>query len=446
MTQMPRVTRRRALKLGAAAVALPLVHIRTAGAAGKLSVGLWDHWVPAGNEAMKRQVEAWGEKNKVEVKLDFINTLGQKHLITSAAEAQAKSGHDVLTFIQWDALNHSRLLEPMDDVVGRLTAKYGTVNEICGWLGKVDGHWRAVPSSSGSQNKGPCGRISLLKQHAGLDVQAMYPVKDVQTELANQWTMEAHVKAAESCHKAGVPFAIGLGTTGDSVDTAGAIFAAFGAELMNAKGEITADSDAVRQALEYGHRLAKVLPADAVSYDDASNNKALISGKSALIWNPPSAWAVAKRDAPEVAADCWTFPTPSGPKGRFMPYVPFYWGVWQFAQNKTAGKELIEFLSEREQAEARTSVVLGYDLPPFAKMTDFKVWDEVGPPAGTVYNYPTRAVHGAKPHIACYPAPPEMAVQIYNRGIMPTMFAKMHTGTSINDTIKWARNEMEGFR
>ena len=41
-----RVTRRSALKLGAAAAALPLVHIRTAGAAGKLSLALWEHTSP----------------------------------------------------------------------------------------------------------------------------------------------------------------------------------------------------------------------------------------------------------------------------------------------------------------------------------------------------------------------------------------------------------------
>jgi ABC-type glycerol-3-phosphate transport system substrate-binding protein len=446
MTSKRSVSRRQALKVGAAAAALPLVHIRSAGAAGKLSVGVWDHWVPAGNDIMKKQVAEWGEKNKVDVKLDLINTLGNKHLLTSAAEAQAKTGHDVLVFIQWDVHNHARLLEPMDDVVGRLEAKYGKANDICGWLGKVDGQWRAVPSSTGSQNKGPCGRISLLKQHAGLDIKAMYPTQNVQTELANQWTMEAHVKAAEACAKAGVPFAIGTGTTGDSVDTAGSIFASFGAELVNAKGEVKVDSDAVRQALEYGQRLVKALPADAASFDDASNNKALIAGKSALIWNPPSAWAVAKRDAPEVAADCWTFPSPAGPKGRFMPYVPFYWGVWSFSQNKKAGKDFIEWLSEREQPDPRVTASLGYDLPPWQNMTDLKVWDEVGPPTGTVFNYPTRQVHGAKPHIACFPAPPDTAIQIYNRGIMPTMFAKLASGTSINDTIKWAKNELEGLR
>ena len=46
MTTSRHVSRRNALQLGAAAAALPLVHIRTAGAAGKLTLGFWDHWVP----------------------------------------------------------------------------------------------------------------------------------------------------------------------------------------------------------------------------------------------------------------------------------------------------------------------------------------------------------------------------------------------------------------
>ena len=45
-----RMTRRSAMQLAAAAITLPLVHIRTAGAAGKLSISLWDHWVPGGTK------------------------------------------------------------------------------------------------------------------------------------------------------------------------------------------------------------------------------------------------------------------------------------------------------------------------------------------------------------------------------------------------------------
>ena len=58
-----------ALQLGAATAALPLVHIRTAGAAGKVSIGFWDHWVPGGNAFMQKQVDTWAERNKVEVRL-----------------------------------------------------------------------------------------------------------------------------------------------------------------------------------------------------------------------------------------------------------------------------------------------------------------------------------------------------------------------------------------
>ena len=98
MRQEGRVSRRSALKLGAAAAALPLVHIRTAGAAGKLAVGFWDHWVPAGNDIMQKQVDAWAAQNKVEVTVDFITGNGNKLLMTGAAEAQAKTGHDISSF------------------------------------------------------------------------------------------------------------------------------------------------------------------------------------------------------------------------------------------------------------------------------------------------------------------------------------------------------------
>jgi ABC-type glycerol-3-phosphate transport system substrate-binding protein len=253
------------------------------------------------------------------------------------------------------------------------------------------------------------------------------------------------LKAAEACKKANMTFGLGLGTTADSVDTTGSMFAAFGAELISAKGDVNVHTDPVREVLEYAQQLVKHLPDNAVSYDDASNNRALISGQSALIWNPPSAWAVAKRDAPNVAADSWTFPGPKGPKGRFVPLGAFSWGIWNFSPNKTAAKELIEFLSQRENVEARCVATQGYDVPPFASMTDFKIWEEVGPPKGTVYHYPIRKSHHQENSIAMAPAPAEIAVQAYNRGTLPTMLAKLQSGLSIKQVQDWAQDELEGF-
>ncbi|MDQ2804698.1 MAG: extracellular solute-binding protein [Pseudomonadota bacterium] len=440
------ITRRNALKTGAAASALPLVHIRSAGAAGKVSIGFWDHWVPDGNAIMQKQCNAWAEKNKVELRTDFITSNGMKLSMTGAAESQAKTGHDALTFFNWDVHNYADALEPIDDVVGRLTAKYGAVNESCSYLAKVKGHWVAVPTSSGTQTKPPCARISWFKQH-GLDLQAMYPAKPGHTALQDGWTWDAFLKYAELAQKDDLTFGLGMGSGGntDATDLHGALFKAFGATLIDGEGNAQLQSEAVHQVLEFAQKLVQFYPANAVSYDDASNNRALISGKTALICNPPSAWAVARRDARPVAADCWTFSAPKGPKGRFMPTLSYFWGVYSFSKNKTPAKELIEYLMQREQVEARCNVVEGYDLPPYAGMLDFKVWENVEPPLGTVYNYPIRPWHDAQPSLTAAEASPDVAVQIYNRAIHNQMLARLRQGQTIPQVISWTQNELEGF-
>ena len=445
MTTSRHVSRRSAFKLGAAAAALPLVHIRTAGAAGKLTLGFWDHWIPKANDTMNKQVNAWAEKNKVEVTIDYITSNGFKIQVTQAAEAQAGTGHDTLPFYNWEVQTYADKLEPVDDVIQNLSGQFGKYSPIHEYLAKTTGHWAAVPSSTGTLNLTCCGRISMLKQFAGIDILAMYPAGKSDPKAAEGWNYDAFLKAAEACSKAGYPFGLGLGQTGDSVNNTGIMYAAFGAELVNAKGEITVDSPTVHALLDYTRKLAAFLPQDTVSYDDASNNRALISGKSALILNPPSAWAVAKRDAPQVASDCWHFPAPVGPKGRYIPYNYCFYGAWSFGKNKSAAKELITYLQERKQVEEREFASEGYDLPPLLSMNDFQVWSDVEPPKGTVYNYPIRPWHNALESITGYPAPPEVAAQMYARAIHPTMLAKVYSGQSNKEVVAWAKNELEGF-
>jgi ABC-type glycerol-3-phosphate transport system substrate-binding protein len=446
MQTTKRVSRRNALKLGAAATALPLVHIRTAGAAGKLKMALWDHWVPTGDAAMKKLVEEWAAKNKVDVELDFLTSIGSKINITMAAEAQAKTGHDVYAFDSWTVQQYGDSLDPMDDVMKRLIAKYGKLGHAYEYLGVADGHWLAVPVGWGSAPLTSCARISMLKKFANIDVQAWYPAHPSTPEAAADWTYDTQLKLAEASFKAGFPIGFGCGSNStDANQTWGATFGAFGADLVDGKNNIVVESDNVMQVMEYISKMIKFMPSDAVSWDDASNNRALISGKAAYIWNPPSAWAVAKRDAPDVAADCWTFPNPRGAKGRLVPHRPYFWGVWSFAQNKGAAKDIIEWLSQREQVEALSMAVVGYDIPPFESMSDLPVWSDIEPPKGTIYNYPVRPWHDASYYIPGSSAPPDVAVQIWNRNIPPGMVARLMSGQSIKQSVAWAKNELEGF-
>lgn len=441
---MGQLTRRRILQTSAASAAalVSAPYVRGAHAAGSISVGFWDHWVPGANKATEEIVKAWGEKEKVEVKADFITSQGNKNLLTIAAEAQAKSGHDVFSFPTWYIHEHAPMLEPVDDVMADLIKQNGAVNGTVDYLGKVKGKWMAVPATPGSQIKGPCSRIDLMKQHAGIDVVAMYPAG--QAPKAENWNMDTFLKAAEACHKAGFPFGIGLGQTTDSVDTAGAVFQSFGAALVDKDGKLTVKSDAVRQAMEWYARLARVLPPDAPAWDDASNNKWLVSGRGALICNPPSAWAVAKRDAPDIARQCWTHGMPAGPKGRFAPYLPYLWGIWSFSKNKTAAKSLLRALSTHEAIARMVQVSSGYDLPAYEGLTTLKTWADEEPPKGTLYHYPNPHNHQTL-SIAAAPAPPEIANQIYNQAVMTKMVARHLGGEKLEATLAWAESEVEGF-
>ena len=440
--------RRRFLKTTAAASATAVFapYIRTSHAAGTLSVGFWDHWVPGANDTLTKLCKDWAAKEKVDIKIDYITSQGQKNVLTIVAESQAKSGHDILQFPAWNTSDQANNLVPVDDLMAVAEKANGKAPAVVEFLGKQNGHWLAVPATTGSQVKGPCGRIDLLQKFAGLDVVKMYPGPGGKPDkaLQDQWTWDAFLVVAEKCFKGGNPVGVGFGQTSDSVDWVGALFHAYGAQLVDTKGNITVKSDAVKQVLEYCQKLVKVLPPDVFAWDDASNNKYLIAGQGSLIMNPPSAWAVAKRDNIKVAEQCWTFPSPKGPKGRYAPGLPFFWGIWKWSKNIAASKSLLAHLSQRSSIEQLVAASGGYDLPGFSNLRDFKTWSEVGPPKGTLYNYPPRADQIVD--IAGAPAPVKIANQIYNQATMTKMVAKCtQGGESIDKAIGWAASELEGF-
>jgi ABC-type glycerol-3-phosphate transport system substrate-binding protein len=417
-------------------------YIRTAYAAGKVSMGFWDHWVPGANKTCTDLVNEWGAKEKVEVSIDYITSQGNKNLVTIAAEAQAQSGHDILAMPTWWPQANSDLLEPVNDIMDPIIKQNGEVNGTVKYLGQASGKWLGVPATIGSQIKGPCSRIDLMKKLANIDVQAMYPAGS--PPKADNWTTDTFLKAAEDCFKGGYPFGIGLGETSDSVDSAGAFFQAFGAQLVNAKGDLTVKTDEVRQALEFYKKLISLLPPDVAAWDDASNNKWLVAGKGAMIMNPPSAWAVAKRDAPQIAEQLWTHGFPVGPKGRYAPYLPFFWNIWSFSKNKEAAKSLLTHLSQPDSIARLVAASGGYDLPAYEKMTTLKTWAEEGPPKGTIFHYPD-PYHQEVLSIAASPAPPKIAQQIYAQATMTKMCLKYSQGQKMEDTLAWAEGECEGF-
>jgi hypothetical protein len=144
-----------------------------------------------------------------------------------------------------------------------------------------------------------------------------------------------------------------------------------------------------------------------------------IASKGALIRNPPSARAVAKRDAPQVAEGCWTF-------------------------RDSRGAELL-YLSQRKAVESMAYALADYDIRASPSCNDLKIWDTVAPPKGTIYNYPIRPWHDAEYYITGSSGPPESSVRVWNRGVIPGMVSRLVAGQAIKESMHWAKGELEGF-
>lgn len=466
MIRTLRTTRRQLLKTAAfagAATAAALTSppfIRDSRAAGKLSIYVWDHWTGEPSNAVQRKmIEEWGAKNKVDVTVDFITSIGFKIELTGTAEARAKTGHDIGMMPQWYTYINRASLEPIDDIVEENKKLYGPLLPIAEYLTRIDGHYLSVQAPTGGQSFPSVSRIDLFKEHCGLDVVKMYPTdaRNRDKKALEAWNWSKFLGYAEKLQKAGFPAGQPIGMSSDSPVWLGPLFASFGAYLVNAKGDTTVDTPEVREAMEYIKRLTQFFPKEVYAWDDAGNNKHMLSGQGGWIQNPPSAWAVGvgrpalgdlppvKGAAPEFAGKVWHHDSPRGPKGRFRGGLVYAWGLWNFSQNKSAAKDLMRYMTKKAQIARLAPVGRGYDLPMHKGLFDFPVWDHEGPPTGTLYNYPIRG--DEQLIVSGMPAPHRIAAPMYVQATLPQMIARYTTGqNTLDDAIHWAEQEIEGFK
>ena len=341
------------------------------------------------------------------------------------------------------AAEHARNLEPVDDVMAELIKQNGNVNATVEYLGKIKGSWVAVPATVGSQIKGPCSRIDLMKQHAGIDVQAMYPAGAAAN--ADGWTLDVFLKAAEACHKAGYPFGIGLGTTADNVDTAGRIFHSYGAVLVDANEKITGQvrprSPGARLLQEagaipaarcagLGRRLQQQVAGRRQGCPDHEPAERLGGGQARCASGCRA--AVDPRHAGRA----------QGPLRAVRALLLGRPGA--SARTSRRPRACLRTSRNGPAAEKMVAASGGYDIPSFEKLQDFKTWEEEGPPKGTLYHYPNRHNHQIL-SVAAAPAPPKIAVQIYVQGLMTKMAVRHFQGEAMEKTLAWAEGELEGF-
>ena len=235
MIRNQRTTRRQLLKTAAltgAATAAALTappFLRTSRAAGKLTVALWDHWVPASNDAQKKLMMDWAAKNSVDLTVDFVTSQGNSNTLMATAESRAKEGHDIFMLPQQYPSILRDALEPLDDIAAELQKAYGKYSLVAEYSCKIKGVWRAVPAATGSHSSPMVSRLDYFQQFCGVDLKKIFPpdVKLRNKKLVDAWNYYNFLVYAEKLYKAVKPFGNPIGQTSDTNSWLGPLFKSF---------------------------------------------------------------------------------------------------------------------------------------------------------------------------------------------------------------------------
>ena len=122
----------------------------------------------------------------------------------------------------------------------------------------------------------------------------------------------------------------------------------YGANWMDADGNITVDSEAFRTALEMAKLLydAGATPQDSTSYEYAEANAAYTVGQVASMVQ----WNAAATDLTDAQPTTIAVAPPSGPEGRFTHIHGLGLGLNAAAENKDGAKAFLTWLSTEQAA------------------------------------------------------------------------------------------------
>ncbi|MEW2352448.1 extracellular solute-binding protein [Spirillospora sp. NPDC029432] len=394
---------------------------------GSLSVLMWSHFVPRHDKWFDKFAADWGKRVGVTVRVDHINTVDVPR--RAASEIQAGKGHDLIQHIAPFSQYEPSVLD-MSDVVQEANRRWGQQLELCrkssynpntkrfycytpGWSPDPGDYRRSMWQKVGLPN-GPGSWDELLRG------------------------------ASEIKRTTGVPCGIGLSPETDSNMAARALLWSYGAAEQDADERVTINSDAAVAAVEFMTRLFKEAETEEVfSWVPASNNQALIAGKSSYILNSISAWRTAMGTNRQIGDDIFFTPALRGPRAALAAqHVIQQWIVPKHAGNPDAAKEFLLHYTANFPAVTFHSEL--YDLPG---------WPSLVPQLnGWLDNDP----YGAKPANKLsllknatswsanigYPGPSNPAIgEIFSTNVLPTMFGRAARGQV---TAKQAVAEAEG--
>jgi multiple sugar transport system substrate-binding protein len=377
------------------------------------------NYVPPSDVELKKQADAFGKKANVEIRIDSLQSV--KMPTKLAAEAQSKGGHDMVivdTHLPWF---HAPNLVDMSDICNDLEKRHGEWYGFARETAFVRDHWATVPyfyiSWPSSYRK------SLFEQ-------VNEPPPDTYEDL-----LRAGRKLKQIGHPTGIP----ISQTTDAYSSLQSVLWSFGGKELENDGKTPAiRSEATAASIEYIKALYKdTMTSEVLSWDNAGNNRFMISGKGSWIHNPPSHYIVAKNRKMPVAKDIYLALPLAGPGGRHTVTIPRSVGIWKWSQDVALCKDFVRFLYEDKNYVDFLVAGNNYNHAIFQDMENHEVWD-IDP------KYKPFKTIGRYSHLYGWPAPPSDKILVLTYSYtLPNMYAKAVTGTPTAEVMQWAEDRIK---
>ena len=379
------------------------------------------NFIPAGDTLFIAQAEEFGKQMGVEVQVERI---GENDVTTrSTAAIVAKSGPDIIMLQNnFPHLLANGLADVSDiaETLGKEQGGYWDLSRANAYVGK---QWLAVPYGvlSNTMNY----REDWLKE-AGF---SKFP--DTYEELR-----EVGKKLKSMGHPVGQCF-------GHSVNDPNSwcypfVWAYGGYEVEKDGKKVALDKKGTLEAIKLNTAMWKdCFDEGGLSWDDSSNNRAFLAGSISITNNGASIYFVGKEKFPDVANAMNHAPNPRGPAGRFYHMATHSSAVMNYSKNQKLAKEFIRWYMDKKQYDPWFVAMSSYMIPPTKVWFDHPAWTK--DPKLT----PFRDTIKDARHLGYAGPPSAKASEALAKYIMVDMFAKAIQGTSPEESLKGATEELK---
>jgi multiple sugar transport system substrate-binding protein len=378
----------------------------------------FNHFVPASDDELRRQAEVFAKQAGVTVRVDTI--AGPQLFAKRAAEVASQSGHDMIVTAAADPFLYETNLVDMGDLVDHLGSRYG------GWyaFAKETCHtasgWRAVPwfwvAFPGSYNEAHFKKAGLQ------------PPK----------TWDELLRAGKVLKKQGNPVGIPVSHCTDANISFWSVLWSNGGKVLEPDGKTPAiNSDKAAYVVEWYKELySDAMDPEVLSWDNASNNRFLLSGKGSWIHNPISPYVAAVAKKMPIADDINHHNSPGGPAGIHSATGVNSLGIWKFSKNAALAKDFIKFLFQKENYDAFIAQGSAFNQPPLKNFAEHPIW-------ASHPKYAMLPKEAEYVHEQGWPAKPNAAVQlIVVNYVLPDIVAKAIAGMPTKRALAWGEDQV----